>query len=235
MRPAYKQKLPVILLVSGLLILVIVISAVGLFLSNREYETVSASSLSSGGVSSTGSDGSPLPTAGGNSHAITITGEADDDFNAVLYTKRLYELKNQFAVGGFSSASELSPSVVVQYAFCHLYYQSLPDMPDDAGMVLRQVPPESIQKEVDSLFGETGVDIKKSDLYDADKNLFEMWQPRLRASVFADTVCKAGEDGRYELTVSFYDSSAKTTLTSAVVGVFEKQDGRYILKSMETK
>lgn len=29
MRPAYKQKLPVILLVSGLLILVIVISAVG--------------------------------------------------------------------------------------------------------------------------------------------------------------------------------------------------------------
>ena len=79
------------------------------------------------------------------------------------------------------------------------------------------------------------MDIKKSDLYNADKNLFEMWQPRLRASVFADTVCKAGEDGRYELTVSFYDSSAKTTLTSAVVGVFEKQNGRYILKSMETK
>lgn len=235
-----KQKLPVLLMLLGVLILVVVVSVVGVWLSQKKYDTVTDSKPSSDAsealVSGTsGGSGEDDAESVAVDHSIAVTGDVSDDFDAALYTKRLYELKIQFAVSGFDSVSDLTPSVVVQYAFCHLYYDSLVDMPEEKDMLLREVLPSSITSEVKELFGENSVDITKSDLYESDKNLFEMWQPKLRAAVYANSVCEKQSDTTYQLTSTFYKTKDKLEVTGTVTGVFVKQGDHYILTGMKTK
>lgn len=238
--PAAKHKLPILLMLIGILILVVAVSVVGVWLSQKKYDTVTDRKASSdtseaayqdeSDVSGDVSDDSDIVA-----HSIAVTGDVSDDFDATLYTKRLYELKMQFAVSGFQSVSDLTPSVVVQYAFCHLYYDSLVDMPQEKDMLLREVLPDSISSEVKELFGDNQVDITKSDLYESDQKLFEMWQPKLRAAVYADTVCAKLSDTSYQLTSTFYKTKDKTEILSTVTGIFIKQNDHYILSGMQTK
>ena len=194
-------------------------------------------------VESSASDSSTDAQPSVNAHIIEVTGDTPaENFNTVLYTKRLYELHYLFAVYDFDKVSELSVSQVVQYAFCSLFYDSLVDMPaEDKAMVLRQVIPESISDKLVQLFGENTIDITQSDLYNKDKGLFEMWQPRLRSTVYARTTCKALGKAEYQLTAQFFTSvstpNAETMSTphTEITGVFVWQKDSYILKSMHTK
>lgn len=238
--PAAKQKLPVLLMLLGILFLVVAVSVVGIVLSQKEYATVENSKVSSNTSETASSDVSGMTrdisdVSDNVIHYITVTGDVSDTFDAALYTKRLYELKVQFAVSGFHTISDLTPSVVVQYAFCHLYYDSLVDMPEEKNMLIREVLPDSISSEVKELFGDNKVDITKSDLYESDKKLFEMWQPKLRASVCANTVCTKLSDTSYQITSTFYKTKEKTDIISTVTGIFLKQDSHYILTDMQTK
>lgn len=238
--PAAKHKLPVLLMLIGILILVVIVSVIGIWLSQKKYDTVENGNLPSdtAGIASSDVDASSGDVSNDSdvvTHSIAVTGDVSDNFDATLYTKRLYELKVQFAVSGFHSISDLTPSVVVEYAFCHLYYDSLVDMPEEKNMLLREVLPDSISSEVKELFGENQVDITKSDLYESDKKLFEMWQPKLRASVYANSVCTKLSDTSYQLTSTFYKTEDKTEILSTVIGVFVKQNDHYILTGMQTK
>lgn len=237
--PTAKQKLPVLLMLLGVLILVVAVSVVGLVLSQKKFDTVTDSKSSdiAGSAVSDASDASQDASGASDAvtHYITVTGDVPSDFDAALYTKRLYELKEQFAVNGFQSVSDLTPSVVVQYAFCHLYYDSLVDMPEEKTMLLREVLPDSISAKVKDLFGDNKVDITKSDLYESDKKLFEMWQPKLRASVSANTTYEKLSDTSCQLTSTFYKTQDKVEVIGTVTGVFTKQGDHYVITSMQSK
>lgn len=239
MNPNAKQKLPAAILIFAVLVLVAGIGAVGFFLTNSNYKTyavLDASAVPSAGAVAASSSISTSASQTEISHSITVTGGiSSKDFDTELYVKRLYELKKLFAVSKFNSVSELSPSVVVQYAFNHLYYDSLVDMPDEKAMLLRQVLPESIKSEIKTLFGNTIIDIFKSDLYNKNKQVFEMWQPNYRRSVYADAACEKLSTDHYRITATFYTTKQKNTVDSVVTGVFIKQNGSFILVSMSTK
>lgn len=232
MKSTNTKKLPVIIALACAAVVIALICIVGAIVSQKGYDTVKDSQ--SGKTSSQKQESSA--SSGEDFAAVKIlSDQSGKDFDPVLYTKRLYELKYQFGADGFGSVSELSISAVVQFAFCHIYYDSLTDMPDGKTMLFRQVLPESISDEIYSLFGENSVDVKKSDLYNKKNGLIEMWQPKLGTEVYANAVCEKAGDGRYKVTATFFKEADKTKKDSVVTGVFQKQDDGYIIVSMETE
>lgn len=246
-----KQKIPLIIVTAAAVILVISVSLSGILLFKSEYNLKNRDVPSSDGTSVIlPSESSPLDGQGTSEDKTTSTNPAKvaksdsiyvkseipaKEFDAEFYAKRLYELKYLFAVNGFKSVSELSPSVVVQFAFCHLYFDSLVDMPDEKDLIYRQVLPESISSKIQQLFGKNNVDIKKSDLYNSSKDVFEMWLPRYRTSVYADVECKKSGADAYEVTATFYTDKDKKQADSTVAGVFKKEGNNFIISSMQTK
>lgn len=226
-----KSKLPLAITLAVMLLLAAAAGGVGYWLSRPEYGLVSDSSPEASRQEASADESAP------SRHVITLKGdEPGEDFDAALYVKRLYELKYQMAVDGFSSVDELSPNVAVQYAFCHIYYDSLVDMPEEKAMLFRQVLPDSIRNSLRSLFGENALDITQSDLYNAGRQMFEMWQPRLRAEVYADAEIKK-TDGGYEITARFFTDNTRSQIRDTVTGAFQRSDNGdgYILKSMATQ
>ena len=49
--------------------------------------------------------------------------------NADALAHRSYELRYLLAQEKFSSADDISVNALVQFAFCHIYYENLTDMP----------------------------------------------------------------------------------------------------------
>ncbi|HOV69648.1 MAG TPA: hypothetical protein PLZ84_04940, partial [Clostridia bacterium] len=120
--------------------------------------------------------------------------ESDIEFDARLLVKRIYELKFLMALESFDSPSEISVNKLVQYAFCYLYYDSLVDMPRKDNLVLREASRYEIAAKLKSLFNLTDVEITNSDLYNAEKDIFEMWEPNLAREVYAQAECLVSGD-----------------------------------------
>lgn len=233
MKSSHTKKLPIIILLAAVAGLIALICIIGAILSQKDYDTVKDDE-SSNAVSSQKQESSA--SAGQTPAAIRVMDDqSGQDFDPVFYTKRLYELKYQFGVSRFNSVSELSVSAVVQFAFCHIYYDSLTDMPDEKTMLFRQVLPESISEELYGLFGKNQIDVKKSDLYNHDNGLIEMWQPKLGTVVYANTSCKKDGDNRIKVTATFFKEADKTMKDCVVTGVFEKQGDGWIITGMETE
>ncbi len=234
MKKTANKKLPVILALSAAAVVIAAVCIVGVLMSQKDYDTVKDNESSKAASSQKAPQSSA--SSGSAYAAIKVTnGFNDESFDAVFYTKRLYELKYQFGIDKFDSVSDLSVSAVVQFAFCHIYYDSLTDMPDEKNMLFRQVLPESISEKITDLFGKNNVDVSKSDLYNKDNGLVEMWQPKLGATVYANASCEKTGDGQYTLTATFFKEEDKTQKDSTVTGVFEKQGDGYIIKSMKSQ
>lgn len=234
MKKTANKKLPIILALSAVAVVIAAVCIVGALMSQKDYDTVKDND----GSKAESSQKSPQSSASSDSSyaAIKVTNGFDDEsFDAVFYTKRLYELKYQFGIDQFDSVSDLSVSAVVQFAFCHIYYDSLTDMPDEKNMLFRQVLPDSISEKITELFGKNNVDVSKSDLYNKDNSLVEMWQPKLGTAVYANASCEKTGGGQYTLTATFFKEEGKSQKDSVVTGVFEKQGGGYIIKSMKSQ
>ena len=239
MQSSMKHKIPLILMVIGMTALVVAISAVGILFSRGRYTTVGkevSDAASAAEVSDTNTQASQSLAAQTKQDSVSVSkGGKTDSFDAVFYAKRLYELKYLFAIDGFNQVSELPVSAAVQFAFCHLYYDSLVDMPNEKDMFFRQVLPESVSSKLQQLFGENKIDVTQSDLYNPNKKVVEMWQPNYRKSVYADVVCSNLGNGAYEIAATFYIAKDKEKVDSIVSGTFKKDGEGYILKSMNTK
>jgi hypothetical protein len=248
MDSCFKQKIPLIIMVAGAVILVISISLAGILFWQGEYKTINrdgetgdtSSSLKSAVAEQqqdvSNQTGQTEIRQTGKSDSISVSGKiSPKEFDAEFYAKRLYELKYLFGVDGFKSISDISTSAVVQFTFCHLYYESLVDMPDEKDMIFRQVLPESISAKIEELFGKNKIDISKSDLYNPDKKVFEMWQPRYSSNVYADIKCSKSGVNTYEITATFFLEKTKNKADSIVTGVFKKEGSNFILTSMQTK
>lgn len=163
---------------------------------------------------------------------INVGGDtAPSDLNVQLYTKLAYELHYLFGFSSFTSASELEVSPLVQFAFCHIYYDSLLDMNSSDAHTYRSCSAAAINSQIKKLFNVTGVNITGSDLYDASAGIFEMWQPSYTGSCYADSTLKNG-DGSYTLTSVFYLDAAKTTKGATVTLSLVKGDSGYYISSM---
>lgn len=221
-----KKNISGILLISGAVIVVVAICVAGAFLLKKpvEYETLASSAAPP--VSSVQSDGE-------KTGEIQVTGDdAEGKLDIALFAKKAYELKYLFAVSAFDTPSQIPVSALVQYAFCHLYYESLLDMPAGGKPVYREADEQAIRAQLEEQFGRVDVEVKNSDLYNPENGVFEMWQPNNQGQVSCNAHSVKTADGLYEITVEFFDSQVKNLPKGTAKLTLSQTDSGFIIVKM---
>ena len=124
---------------------------------------------------------------------------------------RSYELHFLLGVDKFSSPNELPPNVIVQFAFCHIYYTNLCSMPT-TGMKLRETTGNEIEAQISKYFGNISTDITKSDLYNKASQKFKMWEPTYGTKIFYDSTLTKNNEGLYVCSTTFFTNSTKKNI-----------------------
>ena len=146
---------------------------------------------------------------------------------------RSYELHFLLGVDEFSSPNELPPNVIVQFAFCHIYYKNLCSMPT-TGMKLRETNRNNIEAQISKYFGDVSTDITKSDLYNKATKVFKMWQPTYGTSIFYDAALTKNSEGLYVCTTTFYTNSSKKNISGKTVLTVADTGDRAIIKKLSS-
>lgn len=147
---------------------------------------------------------------------------------------RSYELHFLLGVDKFSSPNELPPNVIVQFAFCHIYYTNLCSMPT-TGMKLRETTDNEIEAQISKYFGNISTDITKSDLYNKASQKFKMWEPTYGTTIFYDSTLTKNNEGLYVCTTTFYTNSTKKNIHGKTVLTVEDNGNRAIIKKLSSK
>ena len=147
---------------------------------------------------------------------------------------RSYELHFLLGVDKFSSPNELPPNVIVQFAFCHIYYTNLCSMPT-TGMKLRETTGNEIEAQISKYFGNISTDITKSDLYNKASQKFKMWEPKYGTTIFYDSTLTKNNEGLYVCTTTFYTNSTKKNIQGKTVLTVEDNGSRAIIKKLSSK
>ena len=147
---------------------------------------------------------------------------------------RSYELHFLLGVDKFSSPNELPPNVIVQFAFCHIYYTNLCSMPT-TGMKLRETTGNEIEAQISKYFGNISNDITKSDLYNKASQKFKMWEPTYGTKIFYDSTLTKNNEGLYVCTTTFYTNSTKKNIQGKTVLTVEDNGSRAIIKKLSSK
>ena len=146
---------------------------------------------------------------------------------------RSYELHFLLGVDKFSSPNELPPNVIVQFAFCHIYYTNLCSMPT-TGMKLRETTGNEIEAQISKYFGNISTDITKSDLYNKASQKFKMWEPTYGTKIFYDSTLTKNNEGLYVCTTTFYTDSTKKNIYGKTVLTVEDNGSRAIIKKLSS-
>ena len=146
---------------------------------------------------------------------------------------RSYELHFLLGVDKFSSPNELPPNVIVQFAFCHIYYTNLCSMPT-TGMKLRETTGKEIEAQISKYFGNISTDITKSDLYNKASQKFKMWEPTYGTKIFYDSTLTKNNEGLYVCTTTFYTNSTKKNIQGKTVLTVEDNGSRAIIKKLSS-
>lgn len=167
----------------------------------------------------------------------TSTGEPADipayiDRDALA--NRSYELRFLLAQERFSSPEQMPVNALVQFAFCHIYYQNLCEMPA-TGMKLREATKEMIDDQIEKYFGELKTDITQSDLFHKATGKFQMWEPTYGTELFYDSKLVAAADHLYVCTTTFYTDSKKQDVLGKTVLTVEDSGGRAVIKKLSSR
>lgn len=201
---------------------------------NRNYENVEnpSKTSSTANTENTPNPGSsPVPSAA--RILINYKADAPEGLNVELMVKWAYELKYCFAVTGFNEAAkDITANKLVQYAFCHLYYDSLTDANNPSAMTLRTASAGEINSKLKELFNISDVDIKSADLYNKANDNFEMWEPKYKAVIYADAAFIKGENDTYTLEITFYSDADKKEQKGTAILNLGKAENTYYMASM---
>ena len=181
--------------------------------------------ISDGGNNNEGSNNS-------NSSSTEIL-NAPAHINKDDLANRSYELHFLLGVDKFSSPNELSPNVIVQFAFCHIYYKNLCSMPT-TGMKLRETNRNNIEDQISKYFGKVSTDITKSDLYNKASKVFKMWEPTYGTSIFYDATLTKNGEGLYVCSTTFYTDSSKKNISGKTVLTVADNGDRAIIKKLSS-
>lgn len=145
---------------------------------------------------------------------------------------RAFELKYLFAVDNFNTPNKISVNVLVQYAFCHLYFENLASMPE-SGIILRETTSDKLNNILKEHFNLSSVKVEESDLYNISTKKFEMWQPNYGTDVFYDTKTSKIDDSTYETDITFYQNSSKTAIKGQATVTVKKTGKTYTIQTMK--
>lgn len=159
------------------------------------------------------------------------TASVPEYLDADALAQRSYELRYLLAQKGFESPDEISVSALVQFAFCHIFYENLTDMPT-SGNRIREASTDEIRQQILKYFGPVSSDITKADLYNSGRGRFEMWEPLYGREIYYDVSVSGEGDGMYKVATVFYTDSSKTEAAGRTFLTVEDVSGHIIIKKM---
>ena len=139
-----------------------------------------------------------------------------------------YELSYIFAINEFDDISMVSVNKLAQYGLCHLYYNSLLDVPASDELEYRDASKKDIEAVLKSQFNVEGINLEESDIYNKAEQKFEMWVPNYSQQITYDyTVTDNGDN--LTINVVYYEDEVRSKVKSeATINVAKKGDLYYI-------
>lgn len=171
------------------------------------------------------------------SSASEELGSADSDrpipdyIDADALAHRSYELRYLLAQTKFDTPEDISVSALVQFAFCHIYYEDLTAMPR-TGSRLRETSADEIRLQLLKYFGSIPADITKADLYNAGRQRFEMWEPHYGTDIYYDTAVRRAGGDTYRVITTFYTGADKTERLGKTVLTVEDVAEQVVIRKM---
>lgn len=177
------------------------------------------------------------PSATTGAATTTTTASADAEaipayIDADALAHRSYELRYLLAQTKFESPDDMSVNALVQFAFCHMFYENLTDMPR-SGNQLRQASKDEIEQQILKYFGAVSVDVTKADLYNHGRKCFEMWEPLYGRDIFYKaTVTRGDEENQYVVNTVFYSDASQSEVTGRTTLTVEDVSGQPQMRSL---
>jgi hypothetical protein len=153
--------------------------------------------------------------------------------NVDAMAQRSYELAFMLAQTNFDSPEKMSVNAMVQFAFCHLFYENLCEMPA-SGVKYREADADEIRSVIIKYFGDVNVDIEKSDLYNRGHQKFEMWEPHYGTALYYKAEARRSEDGFIEVTAVFYGDEEKSQVSGRTVLTVQDENGSIVIKKLSS-
>ncbi|MBR6918645.1 MAG: hypothetical protein IKN38_10735 [Clostridia bacterium] len=200
----------------------------------KNGETAVGTDASSEDSTAPEEDGNEVTAIGGGRDGVKEIDGVSVDVGA--FARRSYELCFLLGQTSFNSVDEMSPDAAVQFAFCHLYYEELWQMPVGVD-VYRTATVEEISKKLEEYFGANKIDPSKSVLYTASLKKLEMYQPKYGVGVFynVDSFEKTSDDGVYEIITTFFTGKSKTDVIGRTTMQIKIVEDRAIIVAMTSE
>ena len=167
----------------------------------------------------------------GMEHIETVKGV---EVNADEYALRAFELVFLMAQKSFSKIEDIPVDVLVQYAFCHLFFDNLYEMPHE-GVVYKDAQLSEIKAVVEKYFGKNNIDLKKSVLYNSGKKKFEMWQPGYGTDVYYTINSVEVNDSDVLIDITFFNEKEKATLKGYVELTLQVKNKKIIMSKLDSR
>ena len=199
----------------------------------KDESTVGTDSVSEDTAATEENDYEVAAVGGGRDEVKEINGVSVD---VGAFARRSYELCFLLGQTSFNSIDEMSLDAAVQFAFCHLYYEELWQMPVSVE-VYRTASVEKVSEKLEEYFGENKIDPAKSVLYTPSLKKLEMYQPKYGVGVFynVDSFEKTGDDGTYEIITTFFSGRNKSNVIGRTTMNIKVIEDRAIIVGMTSE
>ena len=161
----------------------------------------------------------------------TKANDSSNTFMEETIIKCCYELRYIFAINEFDDISTVSVNKLAQYGLCHLYYNSLLDIPASDELEYRDASKKDIEAVLKSQFNVEGINLEESDIYNKAEQKFEMWVPNYSQQITYDyTVADNGDN--MTINVVYYEDEVRSKVKSEATINVAKEGDLYYIKSL---
>lgn len=161
----------------------------------------------------------------------TKANDSNNTFMEETIIKCCYELRYIFAINEFDDISTVYVNKLAQYGLCHLYYNSLLDIPASDELEYRDASKKDIEAVLKSQFNVEGLNLEESDIYNKAEQKFEMWVPNYSQQITYDyTVTDNGDN--LTINVVYYEDEIRSKVKSEATINVAKEGDLYYIKSL---
>lgn len=151
--------------------------------------------------------------------------------NVEDFALRSYELAFMLAQPKFKSVNDIPVDALAQFAFAHLYYENLYEIPNKMTDYC-QTTQKKLNDELKKHFGENKVDLTKSELYNKSKKKFEMWMPEYGQNIYYKVDAANVEGDKAVIITTFYNELKKTTKLGRTTITVKIKDGKPVIAEL---
>lgn len=159
---------------------------------------------------------------------VTLKGKKVDVNSFAL---RSFELGYLLGTGSFKKPSKLPVDLLVQYAFSHLSYKNIFQIPKNKSLY-RKATAAQINKELKKHFGKMKINLTKSTLYNKGKKYFEMWLPNYGTNVYYRVDAADVSKDKVKIITTFFNELKKSSKLGRTTMTIKLKDGKPVISSL---